>query len=276
MEVSRILLGGNLLTHYTHSRDLRYVNNLAKQYNTAEKIMETMTLAEQHGVNTLTIHNVTSTMEVLKEHRQRGGKMQWITCTRHALAGGNLDAFGKEIEELVNHGTDMLYISGVEADRLCGYGEPIFGPKADERTSDPKLDLIRQAVNLCKAHGLPTGIGAHRLGVITDCEEAGIEADFYVKTFHHHKYPSVDLGCDSRWCSQPEKVTEVMGKVKKPWIAFKVMAAGAIQPQVAFKYAFENGADFVLSGMFDFEIAQDVRIAKQVLANLQRSRPWLG
>src|SRR6056297_3623419 len=53
MEVSRLLLGGNLLTHYTHSRDLQYVYNLAKNYNTDEKILETLAIAEEQGINTL-------------------------------------------------------------------------------------------------------------------------------------------------------------------------------------------------------------------------------
>ena len=42
LKVSRMLLGGNLLTHFTHSRDLKYVYNLAAHYNTDEKIMETL------------------------------------------------------------------------------------------------------------------------------------------------------------------------------------------------------------------------------------------
>src|SRR3990172_4511663 len=46
LEVSRLILGGNLLTHFTHSRDLRYVYTLAARYNTDEKIMETLALAE--------------------------------------------------------------------------------------------------------------------------------------------------------------------------------------------------------------------------------------
>ncbi|MCP4455806.1 MAG: hypothetical protein GY809_30475, partial [Planctomycetes bacterium] len=49
LNVSRILLGGNLLTHYTHSRDLKYVYNLTAHYNTEAKIHETMALAEAHG-----------------------------------------------------------------------------------------------------------------------------------------------------------------------------------------------------------------------------------
>ena len=49
LTISRMLLGGNLLTHYTHSRDLKYVYNLTAAYNTEEKIHETMALAEAHG-----------------------------------------------------------------------------------------------------------------------------------------------------------------------------------------------------------------------------------
>jgi hypothetical protein len=52
------------------------------------------------------------------------------------------------------------------------------------------------------------------------------------------------------------------------------MAAGAIPPKNAFTYAFENGADFVLAGMFDFEIAEDVMIANSVLRKTKRVRPW--
>jgi hypothetical protein len=275
LEVSRLLLGGNLLTHYTHSRDLRYVYSLAKHYNTEEKILETLAIAEENGINTLVVHNVPSTMEILCKHRERGGKIQWITCTFHALAGGDLNKFGQQVEQLVDYGTDGLYISGVEADNMCGYRNPIFGPTADECVSEQKLDVIEQGLHMCKAHGLTTGIGAHRLGVIQACEKAGIDADFYVKTFHHHKYPSVSLNHDSRWCSQPEEVSQVMAQVKKPWIAFKVMAAGAIPPRDAFKYAFQNGADFVLAGMFDFEVAQDVLYAKEAIAHSQsRPRPW--
>lgn len=159
LEVSRILLGGNLLTHYTHSRDLRYVYNLAAHYNTDEKIMETLALAEKHGVNTLSMHNPAHPMSVLRRYRkERGGKIQWIIC--------------------------------------------------------------------------PT--------------------------------------------AQIDKETaEVMQAVQKPWIAFKVMAAGAIPPKDALQYAFQNGADFALAGMFDFEIAEDVKIASEVLAGVsQRARPW--
>ncbi|MHC4569744.1 MAG: hypothetical protein ACYTE3_28795 [Planctomycetota bacterium] len=66
-----------------------------------------------------------------------------------------------------------------------------------------------------------------------------------------------------------------MKTVNKPWIAFKVLAAGAIHPREGFKYAFENGADFVCAGMFDFQIRENVLIARDVLsATANRQRLW--
>ena len=68
-----------------------------------------------------------------------------------------------------------------------------------------------------------------------------------------------------------------MGTLQEPWIAFKVLAAGVIKPQVGLKYAFTNGADFVCLGMYDFQIVEDVNIALNTLANIkERPRPWFG
>ena len=68
-----------------------------------------------------------------------------------------------------------------------------------------------------------------------------------------------------------------MKKVKKPWIAYKVLGAGVTEPRRGFKYAFDNGADFMNVGMYDFQIKEDVLIAKKVLSSgLNRERLWFA
>jgi hypothetical protein len=58
-------------------------------------------------------------------------------------------------------------------------------------------------------------------------------------------------------------------------VAFKVLAAGAIHPREGFKYAFDNGADFVHVGMFDFQIREDAMILEDILSKkMNRQRPW--
>lgn len=268
LEIGRILLGGNLLTHFTHSRDLRYVYNLTAHYNTEEKIFETMALAEAHGVNTLVIHTAPGVVGMLKKYRYKlGGKMQWIICPT-AQVDTQQEDYRKQVKELVDEGVDAIYLWGVVSDRLVSEG---------------KVDMIAKAVEIAKEHGVPCGVGAHDLRVVKECEQNKIDTDFYIKTFHHHNYPTAPKADEltgvvaevpGYWCKNPQEVIDFMKGVEKPWFAFKVMAAGAIPPKNAFHYAFGNGADFVLAGMFDFEIAEDVMVANQVLKDVKRARPW--
>ena len=261
MTISRMILGGNLFTYVAHARDLRYVSNLAARYNTPQKIHETMRLAEEYGINTVCIHAGPGVVSCLKEYKKRGGTIQSIVCPTAPIKE-DLEDFTESCRLCIDAGVEALYLWGVFGDQL--FEQP---------------DLFKRAVNTMLSFGVPVGVAAHNLAVVEFCERERIRNDFYLKTFHHRNYPSANLNYDSSWCDNPEKHVEVFSKVEKPWIAYKVMAAGAIPPRDALNYTFTNGADFVVFGMFDYEIDEDTRLLNETLALdsvKNRTRKWFG
>jgi hypothetical protein len=266
LKVSRLISGGNLISGWSHARDLIYVHDLMRHYNTDEKVMETLELLEEHGVNTIIADPSERPYRIFPKYwNERGGKIQWI-----AEGHPTLKDLKTDIKTSLDYGASAIYIQGVIGDRWLRSGH---------------LDKLGECVDFIKSKGVPGGIGAHMLDVITESERRKYNADFYVKTLHQSKYWSarrsgqnrdvVDNDADNYWSMTPEKTIEFMNKVDKPWIAFKILAAGAIHPREGFKYAFDNGADFICVGMFDFQVIEDCLIAMDTLKNTEkRQRPW--
>ena len=273
LSISRMIIGCNQISGFAHARDLKYANNLFKAYNTEEKVLETLYLAEQAGVNTAFMTN--SNYPLFNKYRERyNGKMKSI-CQTYLRQ----EPFLGDIDKAIGNGATALYIQGGDGDRFVREG---------------KTAMLGTAMEYIKKRGYPAGIGAHSLEVIKACEKEGIPVDFYVKTFHHDQYWSahpesqrVEFSVDVQRSKDhnqihdnmfdlfPAKTIDFMKNVNKPWIAFKVLAGGAILPADGFRYAFENGADFICVGMFDFQVVQNVNTAGKVLAELKnRLRDW--
>ena len=266
LTVSRLISGGNLISGWAHSRDLHYVPSLMRAYNTEEKMLDTLQVMEEHGINTIIADPIKKPKEIFTRYwKERGGKMQWI-----AEGHPDMDDWKTNIAESIDFGAAAVYVQGVKADKFFNAG---------------RAELLGNCVDYIKSRGVPGGIGAHKLEVIMEAEKSRYGADFYVKTLHHTNYWSarkpeqkedvVVSTTDNYWDLEPEKTIAFMQEVEKPWIAFKVLAAGAIRPESGFKYALENGADFLCVGMFDFQVETNVALINKLLPQSQnRERPW--
>jgi len=255
LKISRMFLGGNLIGGWAHARDLIYVSKLVKAYHHDQKVFDTFRLAEKCGINTI-LTNPALCRVINKYWRQEKGKIQFISDCGYQ----NDVILGIKVS--VDAGASAGYVHGGIADRLVEEG---------------KLEVIGEALELIRRNGLPAGIGAHKLETVKGCVAFGLKPDYWVKTLHRIDYWSAmpEEEHDNIWCTNPEETIAFMNKLEQPWIAYKVLAAGAIHPEVGFPYAFENGADFICVGMYDFQIVDDVNLAVDVLSgDLERERPW--
>jgi len=276
-EFSRLILGGNLIGGWAHSRDLIYVPSLFRAYNTEKKIFETLMLAEKAGINTINIGF--PTMDTMQKYKKMtGSKIKVIIQVAPDME--KKDYF-VNINKAVDGGMDVIQVQGNWCDWLV---------------RDNRLDVISEMLDKIRSNKITAGLGAHTVDALIACDAQGIIPDYYMQTFHHDSYWSAhprenrfpfevdgkrhldhNRFHDNCFCPFPDKTVEFVNRVKVPVMGFKVLAAGAITPEDGFNWAFKNGADFICVGMFDFQIVNDVNITIDTLNKLQgRTREWFG
>jgi len=277
LTVGRLISGSNLISMNMHARDLDYVHDLATHYNTEERIFMTLKLCEEYGVNTIVLKNHNFRQFRLSRYWDDwGGKMQWIA-----------DVITTDINKY-----EKLFVEHLELGASAAY---LWGGASDTWYYQKKQDNIIRAFEIMKKYDVAVGICAHRLEPVAFCEKEGIVPDFYMMTLHHDRYwsahpqenrrfiemyekesPNHAEYHDNMFCHNCEQTVAFMQDVKVPWIAFKVLAAGAIGAEEGFKFAFASGADFICAGMFDFQVREDVKLTQKAISESKnRKRPWI-
>ncbi len=287
-EISRLIAGGNLIGGWAHSRDLIYVPELFRAYNTEQKVYETLMLTEQAGINTINI-GFPSNPLLAKYKKLTGSKIQIISQVAPNLnnkmlsqVGPNTDSklYFENINKAIDYGADIIQIQGNWCDWLV---------------RDNKLEVIQKMLNHIRQQGYTAGLAAHSVESLIACADQGIIPDYYMKTMHHDQYWSAhprenrfpfevdgkeyldhNRFHNNMFCLFPERTVEFVSKATVPVMGFKVLAAGAIKPEDGFKWAYDNGADFICVGMFDFQVVKNVNIAIDCLKNTNRTRSWYG
>ncbi len=275
LKATRLILGCNLIGGWAHARDLIYASQLFKAYNTERKVFETIELAEKAGVSMMQL--VTAQYPMFNKYRKLVSDKMQTMCQVYPTEKD----MKTDINKAIDAGATTLYVQGAYAERFVKAGQ---------------VDLLGKCLDYMKSQGYVAGVGAHSIEVPIQTEKAGLNPDYYVKTLHHDRYWSahpkeqriewsVDANLspdhnqfhDNMFDLFHERTIEFMQQVRKPWVAFKVLAGGAIHPKDGFQFAFENGADFICVGMFDFQIVEDVNLTLEAFSKCSRRvRPWIA
>ena len=275
--ISRLVLGGNLIGGWTHARDLMYVSPLSRAYNTERKVYETLMLAENAGIDTINI-GYSSNPLMAKYKKMTGSRIRVISQVAPNMNNGD---YFEQISGAIDQGADILQVQGNWCDWLV---------------RDNKVEVIHEMLEKIRSHGITAGLGAHSVEALIRCEQEGLIPDYYMQTMHHDRYwsahprenrvvfevdgqrhPEHGRFHDNMFCLFPEKTVDFVNRTRVPVMGFKVLAAGSIAPEDGFRWAFENGADFICVGMFDFQIVNDVNITVDVLNSLNnRQRQWFA
>jgi len=280
-ELSRLVMGGNLIGGYSHGRDLLYTDQLFKAYNNERKVYETLMLGEAAGINAINIGFASN--DLLRKYKKSTGS-KLIVITQIAADVKDESTLFNNLYKAIEYGVDIIQIQGNWVDWM---------------TRDQHLDRIGKLLDKTRSEGFTAGLGAHTIDSLIACQDAGIIPDYYMKTMHHDQYWSAtpranrvpfeqdgpvyldhDKYHQNIFDNFPDRTCEFVKNTTVPVMGFKVLAAGAIEPEDGFHWAFENGADFICVGMFDFQIVNDVNICVDALQKIKesnsRQRAWMG
>lgn len=279
LKFTRLIAGHNLVVGQAHSRDLIYTSQLLRAYFTDDRILDTYQKYEENGINASMLRVEPRSLGLIKKYmKERGGKLQWM-----AQVVVNEADQTRDLELAAEIGAVAAHVRGLEGDRFFKNG---------------RMDIIATTLENIRKAGMVAGLASHALDPLIEAERAGLGADYYMKTFNSAQYWSApppvppdpnwkptrnqlvqsEFGAathDNIWETTPKATAEFFARVHKPFVAYKVCAAGAIHPRDGFRYAFQKGADFLVVGMYDFQLRENANITKSLLAGkLERSRGW--
>ena len=158
-EISRLVMGGNLIGGWSHARDLIYTDQLFKAYNSERKVYETLMLGEAAGINAINI-GFASNQLLRKYKKSTGSKIKVIT--QIAADVKDESTLFNNLYGAIDYGVDIIQIQGNWVDWM---------------TRDQHLDRIGRLLDKIREEGFTAGLGAHTIDSLIACKEQGIIPD---------------------------------------------------------------------------------------------------
>jgi hypothetical protein len=243
-QVSRLIIGGNPIYGYSHFN--RLLSQHQTDWHTPERVVELLKRCEQCGLNTWQNSYADRTLSDLQRYRREGGTMQWL-----CLGKPDWDQHPERIE----HAASLKPIG------IAPHG--FLNVKLVRQTKLPGLtDLLKRI----RDQGVLVGLSAHDPRLIETAESKGWDVDYYMCCLYYLTRPKDELRQllgdhlplgEVYLPSDPPRMFQIIQAVRKPCLAYKVLAAGRrvgnpAEVQRCFAEAFANikPTDAVIVGMY--------------------------
>lgn len=213
LEVSRLILGSNPFWGYSHKS--ARLDEEMRRHHTDERIVRILDEAASCGVTAVASPPEERWRKLWTGYVAGGGKLKsWISQC-HGDPGQML----AEIDRSVAAGAAAVFIQGA---------------RVEEQFAKGGFDLLRRWIEHIKDAGLPAGAAAHWPEIHPELERRGFPTDFYYQCMYNASKTS-DYSPAER-----DKAAATIAQLKKPVIAYKILAAGRLSAAEGFEYAFSR------------------------------------
>ncbi len=256
-EMTRLTLGSNPLTGASHFNPI--LDQLMKEWNTPERVMEILRRAEQAGIRSWQLHNDPMLVEIIRRYKAEGGKMNCFILSDYKDPAASVPELAKMgVVGIVHH-----------------------GERTDISFREKKMEEVNDFIKAAHDNGMLAGISMHNPSVLDYIEGKGWKADFYMTCVYRRsrlpeetraEFNEATVG-EPYFEKDPERMCKMIRQTKKTCFAFKILAAGrSIKTKAAiegaFKFVFDNikPQDGVIVGMFPRfkdEIAENAALVRR-------------
>ncbi len=252
-DVTRFIIGSNPFSGFSHQgfeRDREMIH-----FWTSARIKATLREAESLGVNTIIARGDHHMLRVLLEYWDEGGKLQWFGQTCPELGPPE-----QAMKRMADAGAPACHIHGGYADHLQANGQ---------------LDKLIPTVKYARDLGLTIGLAGHVPTTLRWAEEH-LDLDYYMCSYYHpisrRDHAEHRAGTDEQYLDEDRRaMTDLIARLSKPAIHYKVMAAGRNNPAEALGFVARHlrPTDAVCVGIYSKGkpdmLREDVRLLEQSL-----------
>lgn len=234
LEVSRLILGSNPFWGYSHKSAA--LDEEMRKHHTDERIVQILDEAASCGVTAVASPPEERWRKLWASYAAGGGRLPiWI-----AQCHGAPEQMLREIDRSVEAGARAVFIQGARVEEQFGKG---------------RFDTLRTWIEHIRKAGLPAGAAAHWPEIHPELERQDFPTDYYCQCLYNASKS------DDYSPAERDKAAAAIASLKKPVIAYKILAAGRLAAAAGFEYAFHHlrRKDGVCVGIYAKDAIDQIR-----------------